>query len=33
MASLLIQKRRDSPDMIFTILSNYFLLLANILTK
>lgn len=33
MASLLIQKRRDSPDMIFNILSNYFLLLANILTK
>lgn len=33
MASLLIQKRRDSPDMIFTILSNHFLSLANLLTK
>ena len=33
MASLLIQKRRGSPDIIFTILSNHFLLLAGALTK
>lgn len=33
MASLLIQKRRDSPDIIFTILSKHFLLLADTLTK
>lgn len=33
MASLLIQKRRNSNDIIFTILSNYFLSLADRLTK
>lgn len=33
MASLLIQKKRNSPDLIFSILSNYFLDLADRLTK
>jgi len=33
MASLLVQRRRNSSDIIFTILSNYFLLLADRLTK
>ena len=33
MASLLIQKKRNSQDLIFTILSNYFLDLANKLTQ
>lgn len=33
MASLLIQKRRNSPEIIFTILSKHFLLLADKLTK
>lgn len=33
MASLLIQKRRNSPDLIFTILSDYFFSLADKLTK
>ncbi|EGQ8541458.1 hypothetical protein HJ202_24775 [Vibrio parahaemolyticus] len=33
MASLLVQKRRNSNDFIFTILSNYFLGLADRLTK
>ena len=33
MASLLIQRKRSSPDLIFSILSNYFLNLADRLTK
>jgi hypothetical protein len=33
MASLLIQKDRQTNDLIFTILTSYFLLLANRLTK
>lgn len=33
MASLLVQKRRDNSDMIFTILSKHFLLLSNVITK
>lgn len=33
MASLLVQKRRQNPDLIFTILSKYFLSLADNLTK
>ena len=33
MASLLIQKKRDSDDLIFTLLSNYFIGLALRLTK
>lgn len=33
MASLLIQRKRDSNDIIFTILSNYFYSLADKLTK
>ena len=33
MASLLVQKRRDKPDMIFTILSKHFLILSNTITK
>lgn len=33
MALLLVQRRRNSRDIIFTILSNYFLLLADRLTK
>lgn len=33
MASLLVQRRRNSRDIIFTILSNYFLSLADRLTK
>ncbi|MGB0836170.1 MAG: hypothetical protein ACPGR2_16780 [Psychrobium sp.] len=33
MASLLIQKRRNSNELIFTILSHYFLSLADRLTK
>ncbi|XAG86402.1 hypothetical protein MRM63_14615 [bacterium 19MO03SA05] len=33
MASLLVQKKRSSPEFIFTILSNYFLGLAERLTK
>ncbi|WP_298067006.1 hypothetical protein [uncultured Acinetobacter sp.] len=33
MASLLIQKKRNSSDLIFSILSNYFLDLADRLTK
>ena len=33
MASLLIQKRRNSPNMIFSILSSHFLLLSHTLTK
>jgi len=33
MASLLVQKRRNNNLLIFTILSNYFLLLADDLTK
>jgi hypothetical protein len=33
MASLLVQKRRNSPEFIFSILSNYFLSLAERLTN